>query len=93
MTSYYPKLMGFDLCPFINFTIAQKIESQLDLYAHGVDKFNRYKFQKSLPADEKMPNMMPGSDFWKSDNLTFHDQDIFTALDSPHFINFSDYFC
>ena len=88
----YPKLMGFDLCPFINFTIAQKIESQLDLFAHGVDKYNRYKFEKSVP-DEKLPNMMPGSDFWKAENLSFHDQDVFVALDNLHLGSFHDYFC
>jgi hypothetical protein len=88
----YPKLMGFDLCPFINFTIAQKIESQLDLYAHGVDKFNRYKFEKAMP-DEKLPNMMPGSDFWKAENSIPNDLDIFAGFDHSHFEILNNYFC
>ena len=89
----YPKLMGFDLCPFINFTIAQKIEGQLDLFAHGVDKFNRYKFEKSAPSDDKLPDMMPGSDFWKAENSTSHDYEFFAMLDNLHTNHFNDYFC
>jgi hypothetical protein len=89
----YPKLMGFDLCPFINFTIAQKIEGQLDLLAHGVDKFNRYKFEKSSPSDEKLPDMMPGSDFWKTENSTFNDHEFFAMLDNSSINHFSDFIC
>jgi hypothetical protein len=85
--------MGFDLCPFINFTIAQKIESQLDLLAHGVDKFNRYKFEKALPSDDKLPNMMPGSDFWKAENSTLHDPDFFAVLENLNIHQFNDYIC
>jgi uncharacterized protein YggT (Ycf19 family) len=85
----YPKLMGFDLCPFINFTIAQKIESQLDRLAHGVDKYNRYKFEKSLPDDNKLPDMMPGSNFWKTENLVHHDTSIFLSLDDIHLNSFT----
>ena len=87
----YPKLMGFDLCPFINFTIAQKIESQLDLLAHGVDKFNRYKFERSAPSDEKLPDMMPGSDFWKAENSTFNDHEFFAMLDNLNMNHFNDF--
>jgi uncharacterized protein YggT (Ycf19 family) len=86
---FYPKLMGFDLCPFINFTIAQKIESQLDLLAHGVDKFNRYKFDKNTTED-KYPNMMPGSDFWKAEESTLNSTGLLASSHHPNLTNITN---
>ena len=82
----YPKILGLDLCPLINFTIAQKIEAQLDLFAHGIDKFNRYKF-------ERPDQTIASSELWRGANSSSGDLGFLAILDNAHLSNLSDYFC
>jgi|TARA_B110000967_G_C18859947_1_gene549322 hypothetical protein len=40
---WYPKIIGYDLCFVINFTLIHKFEAVLDRLAHGLDKYNHFK--------------------------------------------------
>lgn len=56
----YPKILGFDLTPMINYKILMVIESIFDRAAHGVDIFNYHKYFD--PADFTTPRMVPIED-------------------------------
>lgn len=57
----YPKILGIDFTPMINYKLLVALESVLDKAAHGVDIYNYYKFFN--PADFTTPRVMPLSDF------------------------------
>ena len=48
---YYPKLIGYDMCFIVNFTIIMKLETVLDRLAHGIDKYNQFK----ITGEEYVP--------------------------------------
>lgn len=56
----YPKLLGFDLTPMINYKVLMVIESLLDRAAHGVDIYNYHKYFD--PADFTTPRIVPIED-------------------------------
>ena len=49
--AWYPKLVGFDFTPMINFVLLAKVESFFDRKAHGVDKFNSWKYDQKKLVD------------------------------------------
>ena len=61
---YYPKIIGLDICAFVNFAIVMKIEALLDRLAHGVDKYNIHKFPNYRRR------MVPIEDIIQSKNIT-----------------------
>lgn len=61
--AWYPKLVGFDFTPMINFVLLAKVESFFDRKAHGVDKFNSWKYdQKKLLESGLIDNITTNSD-------------------------------
>lgn len=50
--AWYPKLVGFDMTPWLNFAILSKMEGFFDRKAHGIDKFNSWKYDQQKLYDE-----------------------------------------
>lgn len=57
---FYPKLLGLDITPMINYRLLISLEMLFDRGAHGIDIYNYYKFLN--PADVTTPRITPISD-------------------------------
>lgn len=52
--AYYPKVLGFDLCPWVNMLLINEFVVALDIWLHGINEMNSISDQRTVVENQEL---------------------------------------